>query len=618
MPLLKSLENLASVKSIDNLLPVKYEATDSKKDIAFRVIVDHVRAVAFSIADGQLPSNTGAGYVIRRILRRAIRYGYSFLNFREAFIYKLVDPLIASLGDHFKELEEQKDIIQKVIQEEENSFLKTLDKGIQLFESYVESKPKNINGEFAFELYDTFGFPIDLTQLLAQEKDLEVDMDGFHQSLNQQKDRSRAASKMDTGDWVVIKEDEKEEFVGYDRTEAKIRITKYREIEQKGKKQYQLVFNLTPFYPEGGGQVGDQGYIEQKGIKYSVLDTKKENNLIIHFLDKLPEDLEGDFQAFVNVAKRRSTMGNHSATHLLHQALREVLGEHVEQKGSLVSPDYLRFDFSHYQKVEVEQLKTIEKRINQLVLENLPLEEKRNLPIDEAKQMGAMALFGEKYGDTVRVIQFGDSIELCGGTHVNATGQVGMVKISAESAVAAGIRRIEAISGAKAIEFVGKQNDLLNEIKERLKQPKDILGAVKSLVQEQKKLQKEIEGFKRKEIQAIKEQLLSKAIDNGSFQTLIEEVDLDAASIKDLAFQLKSSFTKLFLLLVTKKDNKPSITILISEDLAKEKGWNAGILVRDLAKHIKGGGGGQPIFATAGGKDVNGIAKVLEEAKGLI
>jgi len=609
---------MPSIHELEKISSKKYTATDEKQDVAFRVIVDHIRAIAFSIADGQLPSNTGAGYVIRRILRRAVRYGYSFLGLKDPFIHQLIPVLIETLGDTFEELGAQKELISKVILEEEQSFLRTLAKGIELFENKAAQKPEKIDGKFAFELYDTFGFPIDLTQLLAQEANLEVDMPAFELNLKEQKDRSRKATKVDTGDWVEVAKDDVEEFIGYDYTEAQVKISRYREVEQKGEKKFQLVFNLTPFYPEGGGQVGDTGCIEAAGEKVYILDTKKENNLIIHLVKELPSNLEASFTAEVNTEKRRATASNHTATHLMHQALRSVLGTHVEQKGSLVHPDYLRFDFSHFQKVTAEEIREIEAFVNEKIRENIALIEERQLPIEEAKKRGAMALFGEKYGDVVRMIQFEDSKELCGGIHVKATGKIGFFKITAESAVAAGIRRIEAISAEKAEQETYQQFDLLQELKQELKNPKDLKQSIASLQKENQKLQKEIEQFKAKAAGGIKTELLQKVVQKGGVNCLIEGVDLDAGAIKNIAFQLKAEVERLFLVFASTAGEKPTLTVLISDELAAEKEWNAGNIVRNLAKHIQGGGGGQAFFATAGGKNAAGIEAALEEARGIV
>ncbi|MEX2380530.1 MAG: alanine--tRNA ligase, partial [Vicingaceae bacterium] len=534
------------------------------------------------------------------------------------FLYKMLTPLKETLGETFDELNSQHNLIEKVILEEEQSFLRTLDKGIQRFETYCKGKPSIVAGDFAFELYDTFGFPIDLTNLLAEEKGLKVDMPAFEAELKQQKDRSREATKVDTGDWVEVFKDDREEFIGYDQTEAQVKISRYRKVKQKNKELYQLVFNLTPFYPEGGGQVGDTGYIEANGEKVSILDTKKENHLIVHFADQLPANLEADFTAHVSENKRLRTAANHSATHLLHQALRAVLGEHVEQKGSLVHPDYLRFDFSHFQKVSREELRAIEDFVNAKIRANLSLNEERNIPIDEAKAKGALALFGEKYGDTVRLIQFGESVELCGGTHVPATGSIGSFKIISEGAVASGIRRIEAVSGEEAHQLFFEQSDLLAELKAQLKNPKKIDQAIQTLLQENQKLQKEIEQFKAEAAGNVKGDLLKKVEKQGDVNVLIEEVDLDASSVKKIAFQLKAEVENLFLVLASKAGGKPTISVLISDHLVKEKDWNAGQIVRDLAKHIQGGGGGQPFFATAGGKKADGLNEALKAARMIV
>lgn len=609
---------MPSILKLEQIASKKYGATANKSDVAFRVIVDHIRAIAFSIADGQLPSNTGAGYVIRRILRRAVRYGYSFLDLKAPFMYQLIDTLIDTLGDTFSELTKQKQLIAKVIKEEENSFLSTLDKGIQLFESKVAQGVKQIDGDFAFVLYDTYGFPIDLTQLLAEEKSLRVDMKIFQEKLEEQKNRSRQATKVDTGDWVEVLKVDQEEFVGYDQLESTVKISRYRQVKQKGKELWQLVLDRTPFYPEGGGQVGDTGYLEADGKKYSIINTKKENNLIIHFTTELPSNVEADFTAVVNATKRSLSMANHTATHLLHQALRSVLGTHVEQKGSLVNSDYLRFDFSHFQKVEQNELREIEAFVNEKVRANLKLVEEREIAIDEARERGAMALFGEKYGEVVRMIQFGDSVELCGGTHVQATGEIGLFKIVSESAVAAGVRRIEAISSEKAVENFFQQNDLLNELKLSLKNPKNLKQAVEGLLTENSKLQKEIEEFKAKAAGNLKQELLQKITETNGVNVLIEEVELDAGSIKNIAFQLKAEVDRLFMVLASKAGGKPTISILINDDLVKEKEWNAGKMVRELGKHIQGGGGGQAFFATAGGKNADGIEAALADARKMV
>ncbi len=603
------------IDKIVNISGVKYTRTQEKKDIAIRVIADHIRAISFAISDGQLPSNTGAGYVIRRILRRAVRYGYSFLNLKEPFLNQLVEVLVTEMGDQFGELKSQQQLITQVIYEEEHTFLRTLEKGIQRFEDYTASlSGKVIDGQFAFELYDTFGFPIDLTHLMGTENGLEIDMSAFQAALEQQKDRSRKATKVDAGDWVIVKEDEVEEFIGYDYTNASVKITRYRKLVAKGKESYQLVFNVTPFYPEGGGQVGDTGYIEADGTKYSITNTKKENNLIVHFTDRLPENVKTNFQAVVNEKVRLNTAINHSATHLMHYALREVLGEHVEQKGSLVNAKHLRFDFSHFHKVSDEEIKAIEYKVNHLIRENLALDERRNMPINEAKAMGAMALFGEKYGDVVRLIKFGDSVELCGGTHVPSTSAIRHFKIVSESAVAAGVRRIEAITADKADQFVQDKLTLLESINDALKHPKDVLQSIQLLQKQNADLQKQVEEFKRAAAGNVKGELKEKVQSINGVNAIIEEVSLDAGSIKDLAFQLKAEIEQLFLVLASNVDGKVTLTILVADDLVKSHDLHAGNMVRALAKEIGGGGGGQPFFATAGGKNPSGISSALAKA----
>lgn len=593
-----------------------YTATMEKADIANRVIADHIRAIAFSIADGQLPSNTGAGYVIRRILRRAVRYGYSFLSLDRPFLYSLVPVLVDKMGSTFPELVNQQELITKVIREEEEGFLRTLERGIQRFNEY-RSRHRQVKGDFAFELYDTYGFPIDLTQLMAAENGMSVDIVGFQKALDEQKARSRKATSVTAGDWVELLEDDTEEFIGYDYTEAEVRITRYRQVEVKGKTRYQLVFSLTPFYPEGGGQVGDKGYIEAEGKKVSIIDTKKENNLIIHITEKLPEDTNAVFRAVVHGQKRALAAKNHTATHLLHQALREVLGDHVEQRGSLVNADHLRFDFSHFQKVESEELRTIERLVNERIQANIELDERRSVPMAEAQEMGAMALFGEKYGDVVRVIRFGDSVELCGGTHVPRTGNIGLFKIVSEGSVAAGIRRIEAISADKAQAHVDERLDTLEEIAGMLKNARNVSKAVSDLIADNARLTTEVEAFKRAQVQALKAEIKGKleAVNGARFAAL--QVDLDAGAIKDLAFQLRSELDDLFLVLGA-TGAKTTLTIAISEKLAQERDWHAGNLVRELAKEIRGGGGGQPFFATAGGSYPEGLPSAFDKARDYI
>ncbi|MCF8276514.1 MAG: alanine--tRNA ligase [Flavobacteriales bacterium] len=601
------------ISKISELSGVKYSASDSQTDIAIRVIADHIRAVSFAISDGQIPSNSGAGYVIKRILRRAIRYGYSFLGFKEGFIYKLVPTLADQMGDAFPELKKQQELITRVIQEEEASFLRTLEKGIERFNNYVDSlHSKTIDGGFAFELYDTFGFPIDLTELMAREKGLHVDIQGFNEGLNQQKERSRAATVTESSDWTVLRQDDREEFVGYDLLETDIFITRYRKVSTKGKEFYQLVFNITPFYAESGGQVGDTGFIEAGGEKTYIIDTKKENDLIVHFAEKIPTDPKATFRAVVNAEKRKATALNHSATHLLHAVLREVLGTHVEQKGSLVNSDYLRFDFSHFSKVSDEELVEIETKVNAKIRENIVLDEQRNVPINNAKEMGAMALFGEKYGDLVRVITFDRnfSVELCGGIHVNATGDIGLLKITSEGSVAAGIRRIEAVTGTSAFNELNSAYSQVNELKGLLK-TKDPLKIVLQLQTQIKELERKIESLNAQAASGIKDELIAKAADKGGYRLIAERISMDDANaIKNLCFDLKKE-SGLVALLGVISNGKPGLHLVISQDLVDTKGWKAGEMIRPLAANINGGGGGQPTYSSAGGTDSNGIEKAL-------
>ena len=602
-PLIQKIASLSS----------KTYGRDEKDDIAMRVIADHLRAVSFSIADGQLPSNTGAGYVIRRILRRAVRYAFTFLDAKEPFMYQLVEVLVQNMGGQFEELNSQFELIQKVIQEEENSFLKTLDVGIARFQS-LKVNNDSLSGKDAFELYDTYGFPIDLTQLLAQEKGFQVNIDEFNSFLEEQKNRSRQASSLETEDWVVIYEDEVEEFVGYDLTESKVKIVRHRKVKQKGDVFYQLVFNLTPFYPEGGGQVGDTGILSSDNETIEILDTKKENNLIVHFCVELPKNTSAKFVAKVDIDKRNRTANNHTATHLLHETLREVLGEHVSQKGSLVNAEYLRFDFSHFSKVSSEELKLIEDKVNQKIRQNLLLEEHRNLPIKKAQEMGAMALFGEKYGDVVRVIKFGASAELCGGFHVPSTSHIGLFKIVSESAVASGIRRVEAISSEQAMSFYEDRLSMINELAAMLK-THDVMKSVLQLIEENQQLNKKVAQLNTAKAGDLKTDLLKEAKEINGVDFIAKSVELDAKAIKNLAFELTKSNDNLLLVLASQTDGKVTLTIALSEKLSKAKGLHAGIMVRELAKEIKGGGGGQAFFATAGGKDASGIPTVLLKAE---
>ena len=601
------------IQQIENFSRKTYEKTGSKKDVAIRVIADHLRAVSFCISDGQLPSSNGAGYVVRRILRRAIRYAYSFLDLKQSFIYALVPVLVKKLGENFKELQAQEELIKNVIKEEEENFLNTLEKGIEKLNDIVaNTNSKVVSGKQVFELYDTFGFPVDLTNLMLKDFDKEADLAGFEEELNKQKQRSKNAAVVETDDWVVIFDDKVEEFVGYDKLETKVKIAKYRKIVQNKKELYQLVFNITPFYAEGGGQVGDIGYIENGEDKVSIINTKKENDVILHYVEKLPLRLESIFTAKVNNSSRVNTARNHSATHLLHFALRTILGNHVEQKGSLVHPDYLRFDFSHFQKLSYDELLEIEKMVNHLIMENQSLEEKRGVPMGEAQEMGAMALFGEKYGDLVRVIKFGDSTELCGGTHVSATGNIGYFKITAESAVASGIRRIEAATGEKAFEYLNQNIKLVEDLRQSLKS-KNLKKSVEELVEKNKSLENKIAELQKAAASNVKGDLIGKIESKFGLNLLKSRVDLDPKSIKDLAFQLKAEQNNLALLLIGENNGKVNLNIAFSDDLVKEKGFHAGNIIRDLAKEVNGGGGGQPFFASAGGSNPSGIDKALEK-----
>jgi alanyl-tRNA synthetase len=591
-------------------------------DIALRVIADHVRTIAFSIADGQIPANNGAGYVIRRILRRAVRYGYQTLGLKESFLSDLSLVLCQLMGNPYNELVQQKDIISKVIREEENSFFRTLELGIRRMELLMnECKAQNqpiIAGNAVFELYDTYGFPVDLTSLIARENGLSIDEIAFDKELQIQKDRSRAATAIETADWVQVNPDVTTAFIGYDITSVDVQIIKYRKVSQKQKDFYQLVLNQTPFYPEGGGQVGDKGILRNESSTISIFDTKKENNLIIHLTEKIPSNVSGNFTAEINLLKRNLSAYNHSATHLLHHALRKVLGSHVEQKGSLVNPDYLRFDFSHFAKVSDEELAAIEAMVIKNIHSDIPLEEKRSVAITEAKSMGAMALFGEKYGDAVRVIKFGDSIELCGGIHVPSTGKIGLFKITSETAIAAGIRRIEAITGPGAEAYFKEKEEKLDAISSLLKNPQDIKKAIEELVKKNQQLSKELEQFQADKAKNIKHELKSKIVEVNGLHFLGELVDLDANSVKDILFQLKGE-TKNFVGVIGNKDaDKCTLSLIISENLVSERKWDASVLIRSAAKHIQGGGGGQNFFATAGGKLPSGLSLAISEIKLLL
>jgi alanyl-tRNA synthetase len=620
------------IHKIEDLSGLRYKPEDSKNrsaevvNIGMRVIADHVRAISFAIADGQLPSNTGAGYVIRRILRRAVRYGYQSLNLKEPFIHRLVPILSNQMGQAFPELVSQKILIERVIKEEETSFFKTLEFGLKKIDQVCisivndTSKKKIVDGKVVFELYDTFGFPIDLTALIARGYGLEIDMKGFQEELDKQVNRSREATAVEAGDWEIVNEGNKYEFVGYNTLNTSCKILRYRKVTAKNKTLYQVVLDKTPFYAEGGGQVGDTGFLINGYDKTIVLDTKRENNLIIHFINKLPRDIQGPFTAEVDREKRISTENNHSATHLLHAALRTVLGTHVEQKGSLVNGEHLRFDFSHFSKVGEEELKNIETMVNKKIREGIEVEIK-NLPIAEAKKMGAMALFGEKYGDIVRVVTIDKdySIELCGGTHVKNTSQIGLFHIVSEAAVASGIRRIEAITSLKAEEFLKSKLELIHDIKEALGNPPDILKAITELKSQNHELKKSLESFTLEKAKNEKARLLKSVEKLNGISAIISKIDLESAdAIKNVAFELKAQIDDLFLVLGAVINGKPSLTVVVAEKLIKEKNLNAGTIIRELAKEIHGGGGGQPFYATAGGTDVNGIEKALEKARTLL
>ncbi|MFN7044865.1 MAG: alanine--tRNA ligase [Flavobacterium sp.] len=614
-PLIEKVEQITGLKYTSNEVK-NISEEQNKTNIAIRVIVDHVRAVAFAIADGQLPSNTGAGYVIRRILRRAIRYGFTFLGTKEPFINKLVEVLANQMGEFFPEIKSQQQLVTNVIREEEASFLRTLEQGLQLLDKVVaETSGKEVSGAKAFELYDTFGFPIDLTALILREKGYELDEAGFNVAMQEQKARSRAASEVSTEDWNVLIPGNVETFVGYDKTENEVKITRIRKIDsKKDGVLYQIVLDNTPFYPEGGGQVGDKGTLVSANETIDIIDTRKENNLILHFAKQLPENIEAGFVAKVNTDLRTSTSKNHSATHLMHLALRNILGTHVEQKGSLVNPNYLRFDFSHFSKVTDEELRQVEASVNQQIEAQLKLVEHRNIPIKEALDKGAMALFGEKYGDNVRMIEFGDSKELCGGIHVKNTADIWHFKIVSEGAVAAGIRRVEAITGDAVKDFYKNQEDTLAEIKEVLKNPQDVLKSVASLQDDNAKLKKQLEQLVKEKIEGLKNTLVADFQEINGIQFLAKQVDLSMSSTKDLAQAIGTSKPNVFVFLASIEDNAPNIHCYISKELVAEKGLNAGNVIRELGKLIDGNGGGQPFFASGKGKNVSGIKEAVEKA----
>jgi len=602
----------------------KVYGEDLQTDIAFRVIVDHIRAISFTIADGQLPSNNKAGYVIRRILRRAVRYGYTFLGFHEPFLYELTSLIADNFGDIFPEVRQQQEFISKVIFEEETSFLRTLDNGLKMLDQIKaelsEKDEKVIPGKTAFDLYDTFGFPLDLTSLIARESGLSLDEKGFAQEMEAQKTRSRAASESETGDWVILNEDNGVEFVGYDFLKAHCHIIKYRVISDKKGDKYQLVLDKTPFYAESGGQVGDTGWLISESENVKVIDTKKENDLIVHFVEKLPSNPEAQFGAEVDAEKRFLTENNHTATHLLQSALKEVLGDHIQQRGSLVNQNLLRFDFSHFSKLSDEEIAKVEDIVNEKIRQNIALSEQRNVPIEEAKKQGATALFGEKYGDFVRVITFDKdfSVELCGGTHVPQTSKIGLFKIISEASSASGVRRIEAITAKSAEDYFRKQESLVKEIEELLKHPKDLMKSIESLLQERNDLKKEIDSLHMEKASGVKVELLKQFVAGDGINTLIAQVELpNADSLKKLAYELKNETENAFVILAAKIEDKPQIAVIIDEELITGKGLNAGQIVRELAKEIQGGGGGQAFFATAGGKNLAGLENVVTKAKEL-
>jgi len=587
---------------------------NTKTDIAMRVIADHIRTIAFSITDGQLPSNAKAGYVIRRILRRAVRYGYTFLGQRNSFMYKLLPILIDTMGDAYPELKAQQALVEKVMKEEEEAFLRTLETGIRLLDKVMNDTKSagktEISGVEAFTLYDTYGFPLDLTELILRENGLTVNQDDFNIEMQKQKERARNAAQVETGDWVYLQEGESE-FIGYDWLEADVEILRYRKVKQKNSEMYQIVLNRTPFYAEMGGQLGDSGYIEANGEKIAIIDTKKENKLSVHLAKSMPKDPTATFHAVVDAEHRQQTANNHTSTHLLHYALRQVLGTHVEQKGSLVSADSLRFDFSHFQKVTDEELRQVERIANKLVRKNLVLEENRNMPIEDAKSLGAMALFGEKYGDTVRVIKFGPSIELCGGTHVHATGEIGFIKILSESSVAAGVRRIEAVTAEKAEKLIEMAQDTVRDMRNFFNNTPNLSQSIKKLIEENAEYKKQAEQFLAEKCQRIKEMLLSKAIDKNGTKLMVLRGDFQPDAIKNIAFQIRGQITgKAAFIAGSSFNGKPQITVALTDDLVAT-GLNATNMIRSVAKEIQGGGGGQPFFATAGGKNPDGLEKAV-------
>ncbi|MDL2256222.1 alanine--tRNA ligase [Parabacteroides sp. OttesenSCG-928-G06] len=603
------------IQAIGAKTSLKY-GDDKQQDIAMRVIADHIRTIAFSITDGQLPSNAKAGYVIRRILRRAVRYGYTFLGCKEAFMYTLIPALIDTMGDAYPELIAQQTLIEKVIKEEEESFLRTLETGIRLLDKKIEEAEKEkktiISGVDAFTLYDTYGFPLDLTELILREHAMDIDQEEFNAEMQKQKERARNAAAIETGDWVILKEGDSE-FVGYDDFECETEILRYRKVKQKNKELFQVVLGKTPFYAEKGGQVGDSGWLIADDKKVPVMDTKSENNLSVHLITELPEDVTATFTAVVNKERRIQSECNHTATHLLHEALREVLGTHVEQKGSYVSPESLRFDFSHFQKVTEEELRQVEKIVNQKIRQDIPLDENRNMPVKEAMELGAMALFGEKYGDEVRVVRFGSSVELCGGTHIPATGMIGSMRIVSESSIAAGIRRIEAITAEAADNFFYTHQDMLREIRSMFNNMPNITSVIKKSIEENAGLRKQVEDYVKEKAVMLKKELLARATEYHGVKVVKFQGNGNVEVIKNIAFQMKGEITEPFMLVAgIIEEPKCTLMVMMSDSLV-EQGMNAGKLVKDAAKHIQGGGGGQPHFATAGGKNIEGLSAAIDQ-----
>ena len=608
------------IQAIATLTGIEYGAA-KESDVAMRVIADHIRTIAFAITDGQLPSNAKAGYVIRRILRRAVRYGYTFLGRREAFMYSLLPVLIQTMGEAYPELVAGRELIEKVMREEEESFLRTLETGIRLLDKQIEECQRQgqqvLDGQAAFVLYDTYGFPLDLTALILSEQGMTVDEVGFDAAMQQQKERARNAAAIDAGDWISVHDEAAVRFVGYDQLETTTEILRYRQVKQKGQEYYQVVLSETPFYAEMGGQVGDRGVlIASDGTRYTIFDTKRENNLAIHLMKQLPAELEGSFRAVVDAERRHRIEANHSATHLLHEALREVLGAHVEQKGSFVSDEVLRFDFAHFAKVEPEQLRAVERLVAERVRACLPLQEYREVPIEEARQMGAMALFGEKYGDHVRVIRFGSSTEFCGGTHVASTGVIGTVRITSESSVAAGVRRIEAVTGAAAEDYLYAQEDLLQSIRGLFNNSPQLMTAIQKMFEENSELARQVGDYVKQQLLKVKRRLLEKRHEVNGIRLFLLRQDVPSEIIKDLAFQIAGELSEPFVFIGAQEDKtsgKPNLTLMLSKDLVESRGWNAAQLLRAAAKHIQGGGGGQPHFATAGGKNPDGLNAAVDQ-----